>query len=283
MEIKRVLNNNVAIIESEGQEKIVMGKGICFSKHAGDEIDESKVNKTFISSTPKTFDMYIHLFSEIPYEYIDLSQEIINYAKTTLGNKLDEKINIDLTDHMYGSIKRFKDGITVKNALLWDIEKFYPYEFEVSEYALKKIKEKFDVALPKDEAGFIALHFVNAELSEGNIENIYDITKVMQEVMNIIKYSFHREFNTESVYYYRFMTHLRFFAQRLIKKKTFDDTGDQDLYDLIKLKYKEASACTEKIAVYCKKTYNYDLSSEEQMYLTIHIERLITKGQIFDV
>ena len=39
MEIKRVLNNNVAIIESEGQEKIVMGKGICFSKHAGDEID----------------------------------------------------------------------------------------------------------------------------------------------------------------------------------------------------------------------------------------------------
>ena len=36
MRISKVLNNNVAVILNEdGQEKIVMGRGICFKKKAG--------------------------------------------------------------------------------------------------------------------------------------------------------------------------------------------------------------------------------------------------------
>ena len=36
MKIEKALNNNVAIIIDGGEEKIVMGKGIAFSKHKGD-------------------------------------------------------------------------------------------------------------------------------------------------------------------------------------------------------------------------------------------------------
>ena len=39
MRIYKILNNNVAVIMDEnGQEKIVMGRGICFHKKAGEEI-----------------------------------------------------------------------------------------------------------------------------------------------------------------------------------------------------------------------------------------------------
>lgn len=190
MKIEKVLNNNVAIIIDGGEEKIVMGKGIAFSKHKGDEISADAINKTFVLSSPDSLNQFAQLLKDIPYEYVTLAQEIIAYAKTTLGKKLDEKINIDLTDHIYTAVKRLKDGIVIKNALLWDIQRFYQDEYTIGTYALDVIEKKFGVRLPDDEAGFIALHIVNAELSEGNLEDIYAITQIMQEIMNIIRRTF---------------------------------------------------------------------------------------------
>jgi beta-glucoside operon transcriptional antiterminator len=275
MRIKKALNNNVAIVGDGDMEKIVMGRGICFSKHAGDELDESKIEKTFVSNDTKVLGMFKSLLSEIPFEYFELSQNIIGYAKSDLGKSFDDRLYLDLTDHMYAAIKRYQEGVVVKNAILLEIQRFYASEYEVGLYALEIIKERFGVDLPPDEAGFIALHFVNAALNDGNMDDIYKITKIMQEITNIIKYHFKREFDEKSVYYYRFMTHLRFFSQRLLGNATYNDTNDSDLQEIIKKRYKEAFACTQKIAIYCKNTYNYDLGEEEMMYLTIHIERLI--------
>jgi beta-glucoside operon transcriptional antiterminator len=277
MKIDKILNNNVVIIKENDTEKIVMGRGIAFSKHAGDEIDPTHINKIFVLSTSDCFSKLEELLKDIPYEYVEFSESIISYAKTILGKRLDEKIYIDMTDHIYSAIQRFKKGIVIKNVLLWDIKRFYQDEYSIGKYTLNGIEEKFNLKLPEDEAGFIALHIVNAELSEGDIENVYTITKVMQEVMNIVKYTFRIEFNEESVYYYRFMMHLRFFAQRLINNRTYDDE-DNELFESIKVKYKNSYKCTKKISDYVLKFYQYELTKEEQLYLTIHIERLVYKS-----
>ena len=279
MKIEKALNNSVAIIIDGGEEKIVMGKGIAFSKHKGDEIRADAIDKTFVLSLPDSLNQFAQLLKDIPYEYVTLAQEIIAYAKTTLGKKLDEKINIDLTDHIYTAVKRLKDGIVIKNALLWDIQRFYQDEYTIGTYALDVIEKKFGVRLPDDEAGFIALHIVNAELSEGNLEDIYAITQIMQEIMNIIRRTFNKDFDQQNVYYYRFMTHLRFFAQRLINKTTYQDEDDMDLFEMIKKKYPSSYKCTERIKEFVKNRYHYDISGEEEMYLTIHIERLVYKSQ----
>lgn len=278
MKIEKALNNSVAIIIDGGEEKIVMGKGIAFSKHKGDEIRADAIDKTFVLSSPDSLNQFAQLLKDIPYEYVTLAQEIIAYAKTTLGKKLDEKINIDLTDHIYTAVKRLKDGIVIKNALLWDIQRFYQDEYTIGTYALDMIEKKFGVRLPDDEAGFIALHIVNAELSEGNLEDIYAITQIMQETMNIIRRTFNKDFDQQNVYYYRFMTHLRFFAQRLINKTTYQDEDDMDLFEMIKKKYPSSYKCTERIKEFVKNRYHYDISGEEEMYLTIHIERLVYKS-----
>ncbi len=47
MKIWKALNNNVAVVlDEKGQEKIVMGKGICFKKGAGDSISDDSIDKT---------------------------------------------------------------------------------------------------------------------------------------------------------------------------------------------------------------------------------------------
>lgn len=51
MEINRILNNNVVIIvNQEGKEQVVCGKGIAFKKKIGDSIEEDKINKVFVLS-----------------------------------------------------------------------------------------------------------------------------------------------------------------------------------------------------------------------------------------
>lgn len=42
----------------------------------------------------------------------------------------------------------------------------------------------------------------------------------------------------------------------------------------MKEQYKEAFASVEKIKIYIDKTYNRELTNDEMLYLTIHIERI---------
>lgn len=279
MIIEKILNNNVVVIKENNVEKIVMGRGLAFQKKVGDEFDESKVDKVFALTNEEAVNKFQELIVDIPIEHVELAEEIISYAKTHLGKKLNEMIYISLVDHIYTSIVRFLDGISVKNALLWDIRRFYPDEFFVGTQALDMIENKFKVRLPEDEAGFIALHLVNAEMDEESMQNMYEITKVMQEISNIVKYKFNIEFDEDSVYYYRFITHLKFFAQRLVSNQTYKDENDDDLLDVIKVKYKNSYDCVNKVADFIYKKYDYILSNEEKLYLTIHIERVIYKSE----
>ncbi len=278
MKIHKILNNNVIVtFDDKGNEKIVMGCGLAFKKKVGDIIDNNLVDKTFYMSNKEISSNFQELLRDIPIEYVELSEEIITRSKTWLGRKLNDSIYISIVDHIYSSIVRFKDGIVVKNALLWEIKRFYPEEFKVGRKALEIIEEQTNVKLPDDEAGFIALHFVNAQMDE-KIEDMVEITQLIQDISNIVKYSFNITFNEESVYYYRFISHLKFFSQRLIHKKTYEGNQEDDLLDVIKKKYNSAYLCVSKITKFVNEKYDYNLSNEEQLYLTIHIQRVVYKS-----
>lgn len=277
MIIKKILNNNVVITTDENDKEIVvMGRGIAFKKRSGDYISDDMIDKVFKLSDSNMSDKFKELISDIPLKYIELSNQIISNAKKTLGKRLNDSIYITLTDHIYTSIERSKEGINVKNVLLWDIKRFYKDEFMIGLQALDYIEEKFKIRLTDDEAGFIALHIVNAQMDQ-DIKIIYEITQIMQEITNLIKYYYGITFNEESVYYYRFITYLKYFAQRLLENKSYENNED-DLLDLIKVKYKNAYNCIEKIDEFIQKKYNYKLTDEEKLYLTIHVEKVVSKG-----
>lgn len=280
MIIKRILNNNVVITSDEnGEETIVMGKGIGYQKAKGDTIDKEKINKVFRISNREVSDKLQELFNKIPIEHMKLSGEIIEYAENILGKKLNEGIYISLSDHTYTAIKRIKNNITVRNALLWEIKKFYKEEFKIGMKALDLIEEKTHVRLPEDEAGFIALHIVNAQL---DIEQpkVQEITKLIEEIITIVRINFRIEFNEDSVFYYRFITHLRYFAQRLFSNSTYNSGADDELVNIIKIKYPEEFKCVSKIKLFISKKYNYELSNDEYVYLTIHIAKVIQDSKL---
>lgn len=277
MKIRKILNHNAVVCIDENKEVIVRGKGIAFQKNDGDEVDKFKIEKVYTLSSSDMQSKFQELMERIPTSFFQMSDEIIAYAKKHTSKNLNESIYISLSDHIYTSIDRHLHDINVKNAMLWDIRRFYKEEFNIGLVALDIIEKECNIRLPDDEAGFIALHLVNAQLDE-NLPIVYDITKVMQEISNIVKYTTNIVFDEDSVYYYRFITHLKFFAQRLFSGNVYDEVQD-DILDTIKVRYHDGYDCVLKIATFLKEKYAYVLSNEEQLYLTIHVQKIVQESK----
>ncbi|MGQ7746545.1 BglG family transcription antiterminator LicT [Pectobacterium brasiliense] len=278
MKIAKILNNNVVtVIDENNNESVVMGRGLGFKKHSGDLLDEALIERVFVMKSGELTSRLQELLSEIPMDVITTADKIILLAKDRLPGKLQNSVYISLTDHCHFAIERHKQGVDIRNVLLWEIKRLYPKEFAVGLEALDIIEQRLAVRLPEDEAGFIALHLVNAQL-DSEMPEVLQITKIMQEILNIVKYQMSLDYNEQALSYHRFVTHLKFFAQRLIGKSTvFSD--DESLHDVVKERYQLSYRCAEKIQVHIIQKYEYTLTKEELMFLTIHIERVRTEGQ----
>ncbi|TXW90700.1 PRD domain-containing protein, partial [Klebsiella pneumoniae] len=204
---------------------------------------------------------------------------VIEYAREELSSPINDSIYISLPDHLHSAIERAKKGIVVKNVLLWDIKRFFPDEFKIGKRTIEKISERYGIELPEDEAGFIALHLVNAQTENNDQSNLYELTKTMQDIINIVKYYFKTTFDEESVYFYRFTTHLRFFVSRMQNHSTHAEETDDELLEMVKIKYRNAYQCVQKIKSFLVTNYRYDMSNDESLYLTIHIARLVQKNR----
>lgn len=185
------------------------------------------------------------LLYEVPPEYIRVTEEIIKYAKEQLNKKLNDIIYISLTDHIHFAIERYRQGIQIINPLIWEIKRIYKDEFQIGKKALQMIQQYLDIELPEDEAGFIAMHIVNVELNE-KMGDIAAMTKMIQDILTIVKYHFKIQLDEESLNYFRFLTHLKFFIHRLMNQALLSH-DEHELYELVKQKYREAYNCTKKL------------------------------------
>ncbi|HGA1513659.1 TPA: BglG family transcription antiterminator LicT [Streptococcus suis] len=274
MIIKRVLNHNAVIAQNNKNVDILLfGKGIAFGKKVGDAIPPSSIEKSFLLKNSDNMNRFTELFIDVPIELVYVCEKIINLGKITLGNHFDEIIYINLTDHINSSIERHKEGVVVTNPLRWEIAKYYKEEFELGKKALSIIKKDLHVELPVDEAAFIALHFVNANL-ENIFQESYRITGIIMKIEQIIQDYYSTEFNQDSIDYYRFITHVKLFAHRLVEGNEYHDEDDVDLLELMKKKYPREYQCGTRVADCIRLEYDYLLSPSELVYLIAHIRRL---------
>lgn len=279
MLIKKILNNNVitTIDETTELEKVVMGRGIAFKKKPGDLIQCEKIEKIFIIENEKENIMFQRLLNEIPIEYVKISKNIIDYARETLKVDFAEHIYVALTDHLAFAIKRHENGIQIKNDLLWEIKRIHKKEYKIGVWALDYIEKELKIKMELDEAGYIALHLIDASLNQ-EMNNTMNMTNIIQEILNIIKYFFSMDIDENDMSYDRFITHLRYFSQRVITKKEMPDEK-QPLLGMVKKSYVDPYNCVLKIKDFIGKNYDYYVNDAEIVYLTIHIERVISHNK----
>lgn len=272
--IKKLNNNAVVARDIEDKEVIVMGKGLGFNIIIGDEIAPDRIEKVFSLKDIQANKQLQEIVETIPIEFIELTQEIFGYAKIHVNAELNDSVILHLCDHIFMAVERKKQDITVKNVMLWDIQRFYQEEYQAGLFAVNLIQETTGIQLPEDEAGFIAIHLVNAQLKQ-TTKSVHEITKLIEEIEQIVRIVLGIEIDMHSVYYHRFITHLKFFAQRLFSEQTYEEQEVGEMMSLVKNRYPEATACVGKIEKFIQEKYTYALSEEEVLYLSIHISRII--------
>lgn len=275
--IKKVYNNNVilAFENSSKKEVILTGCGIGFGKKPNDTIDDSKIEKKFVIQDNNFESKVNKLASEIPEEVFAVSSAIIEYAEKNLNTTLDEYIYISLTDHIYFALKRYKENLPIKNELLYELRRIHKKEYEIGKWAIEYINKTFNVNFLIDQAGFIAMHIINANYRESTNKSCL-IMNIINQILDIIKNYYSIEFIEDEINFDRLLTHLKFFAKRLIDKTESIDTNNNGLLEIVKVQYKESYDCVKQIKSFIEENYTYKVNDDEVLYLILHINRVIS-------
>lgn len=271
---KRVYNNNVVLSENKrGEEVIFVGKGLAYGLSKGDTIDLEKAEKTFELSRESN-QKFIDLIKDVSPEDILLCERVITYIKEQSNKEIDDSIYVTLIDHIINMIDRIRMGIDFDSAILLNIKSLYKQEYYIALQVVKILRKELNMKIDDSEASFITLHIVNAEMSS-NMMQMYEVTTIMEGILGIVRNEFNiTENNSDS--YDRFITHCRFFVQRVVNREYLDkdpSTYEQMFKVMLDL-YKKQYSCVHKIADYIEKKYNYLVEDDERMYLLIHLVKL---------
>lgn len=278
MVIKRIYNNNVAMVEDEGIERIALGRGITFGRQRGDALDMTQVEKVFTLDSADSLTRLERLIKGIPSEYLSVAEDIVAMLRAELGNAIDDNVLIALTDHISMAIERERAEVPCDNPLIMEVRRFYKKEFALAQRAQDLIERSLGIRVSEGEVGFITLHIVNATMKQRADYLMLSISMI-NEILSIVAEAFDLTYDEDSIQYERFLRHLQFFAQRVLDKNIVQ-SEDTFLFHLGKDQYPAAFECTERIGEHVARTYGCTVTDAEKGYLVYHIMNLVNAAHV---
>lgn len=271
--IKKSLNNSMLLVDNDQREMILFGKGIGFGAKPGTHIDLAQVEKVFLPLSDLKSRHFLSLTDTIPAAFFDISHEILILARRLCGDKLNSVLLFTLAEHLHFAVDRSRSGQTILNKLSWEVKRYYPQEYSVGLQARAQVNEKFDIELPEEEAVNIAFHLINAS-SQDDDSTAHQQVELVNRIADIVRYKLGKSIDTQSVNYMRFITHLRYFAERVLAGKiALSET--EDFYQELMRHRPDAMTVAWVIRDYVQDKYQLTLPKDELTWLSIHISRLM--------
>ena len=109
-----------------------------------------------------------------------------------------------------------------------------------------------------------------------NVEDssyVSETVTMIQAILSIIKFHFQINLDENSLAFDRFMVHLKFFIERVLKNQAFAE--DEKLYETLKDHFSEEFKCCGKIKRYFLQQKGINIPDTELLYLAIHIKRIL--------
>lgn len=275
MKFVRTLNNSAAIVEDDGKEEVVLGKGIGFGLKKGDQVDESKIERRFVTADDQDLDQV----KDIRSTTLDVTNKVVDLVEPLLQIKFNDYQYLALADHIDFAVTRIKDHIDVSdNNTSWEVKNLFPKEYRISQRVIDLINNELKIELPKSEAVFMTYHLVNASSDEDKVQETVQITNLISGIINIVQLEYQMVLDTNSFNYNRFITHLRALLVRLIRHQKTDTAElDPSLLGFMKVKYSHAYETAERIATYLHSKMGWKLQPDDIFYLVLHIFRVTSR------
>jgi beta-glucoside operon transcriptional antiterminator len=217
------------------------------------------------------------MMQEIPEAYWGLSGIIVDYISENLNLQGSIGFVVSLVDHIYMSVKRFEKGIDIPEVFSAETKYLYPEEYKVAEHIVEIVNEYLNVKLNENEAGYIALHIIDARTEQGAMGSTF-ATELIRKVLEIVMGKYGEVIDTSAESYNRFLTHLKYFANRIMERQEETDRNKYGvIFDALSKDCPEQHNCVLEIREMLKREYRYLISSEEQLNLLIHVIKLTEK------
>lgn len=275
MKITKIISNNTVVTVANGREIILTGAGIGFGKKAGDPVDVKRIEKVY-QIRDRWFKRYEQIYKHIKPEYFQVAENIRIMAEKELLCALSPQFVFSLADHIAYAIERQEKKEPMPNLMLHEIRLLYEKEYRIGKWGKELLEKEIGRMMPIDEAGYFALHIVNAKTEEasGDVTRILVLTngilKIVHENMNVRC----RESDFE---YNRFLMHLKFLAKRIFERKPDELNVIENMYPELIKREPALEVVIPKIRTFIREMFGYEISDEEATYLSVHIIR-ITKA-----
>ena len=171
--VERIKNGDKIHMEKHYLNTLKHNEEFSIATELGNEIEKTfKINipqdeigyiTMHLLGSKKYFDYNNNDFNEFfidNYSILKVAKAMIEFIqdKSNVNLMQDDKILVNLAIHLEPAIKRMIMGMEIRNPLLDEIKKNYPYIFELSKEASKIIEEEFNVEVLDAEVGYIAIH-----------------------------------------------------------------------------------------------------------------------------
>lgn len=270
MVITGILNNNAVIAKEEGKpEVVVFGTGVGFKKKRGDPVDEQKIQTVYVNNV-EGLALTKH---QIPVGILQTVNDIFSLARERGLEGLSDAIFFSLSDHLNASVQRKCRGIELNNPFLYELEMYFPDEWEVAMASREIIRRNLDMEFGRDELGYIALHL----LAENKLVESVGLKNTMRIVDDIMAIAIpNLEINDEKILhsfrYNRLLTHVKLFAYRFLRDEQLEDGAEIQLDQLLGHQFDTELKCIDLIRDYLEDRYHKRISNQEVLYLAIHFK-----------
>lgn len=273
MEVLRVFNNNVVLAKDGDREMILTGRGLGFQTRPGQQVDESKVVRTFLPADGRDPDHVAELLAGIPPEMIRLVTDAM--VKAGVGQHIEQQptLVMALADHVAGALRRLNDDVHVEYPLTAEVRSLYPEEYAQGEALIGALNESLGKTLPHGECVAVAMHLVNAGFSTGDLSYTYTMTGVIQQMLAVIEHSYGITLDQHSVSVGRFITHVRYLFVRVHQHQQLRREPEPIITSIYE-SYPQATACAQRIATVAELRLGASLTDDEIAYLTLHVARV---------
>lgn len=132
---------------------------------------ESEINEILSIDIQSHFQKYIgeigrryrkhEIHNMVNKEILNIVEKILLLAKTVLNREYDERIYFGLSFHIERSVERIRKGEKIYNPKLNFIRINYEDEFIFAMKIAKLIDSKFNIEIPVDEIGYLAMFFAS--------------------------------------------------------------------------------------------------------------------------
>lgn len=278
MEILRVFNNNVVLARNGSREVILTGRGLGFQAKPGQQIDPSKVVRTFVPEDGRDPDHFGAMVAAIPPEHLVLAEQALEAGRAELAIPHSSVLSVALADHLSFAIKRLHLGLPFDYPLRAEVSHLYPAELRAARRILEHVNAQLEVPLADDEAVPITLHLVNAGFSTGDLSYTYQMTGVFAQLFEVLEQAYGRPFDRNSVNAARFITHLRYFFVRANSGKQLEESAGK-LREAIRSSYPGAYSTALKLQAVLELRLGEALTEDEVTYLTLHVARMVDEDR----